>query len=114
VLEVAGVLVAGLLVVVAGVPAAGVTAEVTVPAAEVTVPVVEVTAPAAEDAVPETAEVREPPRLEAAWVAAEAGAAIRRPMPNARHRPPTAVPKMYNSTFRTGTYQPFMPGTLIT
>jgi hypothetical protein len=26
----------------------------------------------------------------------------------------TAAPKAHNSTFRTGTHQPFMPGTLVT
>jgi hypothetical protein len=69
---------------------------------------------AAVDAVLDTAETREPPGPPEAPVAAEAGAASSRPMPNARHRPLTAAPKVYNSTFRAGMYQPFMPGTLIT
>ncbi len=95
----------------------GAAAEATLPAAAVTGAAAEVTVPAAEDtapAVPETAETREPPRPAGAWVAAEAGAASSTPMPNARHRPLTTTPKAHNSTFRTGTHQPFMPGTLVT
>jgi Mg-chelatase subunit ChlI len=120
----------------------GAAAEATLPAAEETVPAVDVTAVAVEDAgvavedagvavedagvavegtaaaaafaAAETAETSEPLRTAGGWVAAEAGAASSTPMPNARHRPLIAAPKAHNSTFRTGTYQPFMPGTLVT
>jgi hypothetical protein len=69
---------------------------------------------AAAFAVPETAENSGPPRPAEGWVAAEAGAASSTAMPNARHRPLIAAPKAHKSTFRTGTHQPLMPGTLVT
>jgi hypothetical protein len=93
----------------------------TVPeAAEVTCEAAEVTAGtdlAAEPTVPVTAldpsDTTEPSPLGEPWVAALAGPASSRPMPNATHRPPIAAPQMYRNTLRTSRHQPFMPATLI-
>jgi hypothetical protein len=106
--------VAGVDAVVAACEGDGVSAEVTLSAALDTVPAAEVTAPTAELVVPDTVDTSEPPMPGEVWVAADAGAASRMPMPNARHRPPTAAPKEHKSTFRAGTHQPFMSGTLVT
>jgi hypothetical protein len=88
----------------------------TVPvAAEVTCETVPVTAGTAVSTVPLTtpdnAEPSPPP--EELWVAALAGLARARPMPNATHSPPSTAPQVYRNTFRARWIQPFIPVTLI-
>jgi hypothetical protein len=110
-------------------PAAEVTPETaafTMPAAAFTVPVaaevtgetVPVTTGTAVSTVPLTplttpdnAEPSPPP--EELWVAAFAGPARTRPMPNATHSPPSTAPQVYRNTFRARWIQPFIPVTLI-
>jgi len=102
------------------VPAAVLAAELVVPVAALAVPV---TAPvvvlAAVLAAPVTVLVTEGrtgpsgPEL-AGTTAAAAGVAASRPMPTRRHRPPSAAPMVYISTFRADVHQPFMRVTLIT
>jgi len=47
-------------------------------------------------------------------MAAAAGVAASRPMPARMHRPPSAAPMVYKSTFRAGRHQPFMRVTVVT
>jgi hypothetical protein len=109
------------------------TAESTVTAAEFTVPAAAFTVPAAAEVTGETVPVTtgtavptvpltplttpdnaEPsPPPEELWVAAFAGLARTRPMPNATHRPPSTAPQVYRNTFRARWIQPFIPVTLI-
>jgi hypothetical protein len=94
-----------------------VTAETVPPTAEVTPETAEFTVPAAAEVTGETVPVTtgtdvstvplttpdnaEPsPPPEELWVAAFAGPASSRPMPNATHRPPNAAPQVYKNTFR--------------
>jgi hypothetical protein len=58
-----------------------------------------------------TAEPRRPPGE--GWVAALAGPARSRPMPNATHRPPIAAPQVYKNTLRTSRHRPFTSATII-
>ncbi|MGH3186016.1 MAG: hypothetical protein ACRDOL_01860 [Streptosporangiaceae bacterium] len=58
-----------------------------------------------------TAEPSRPPGE--GWVAALAGPASSRPMPNAAHRPPIAAPQVYKNTLRVSRHQPFTSATLI-
>ena len=58
-----------------------------------------------------TAEPRRPPGE--GWVAAFAGPARSRPMPNATHRPPITAPQVYKNTLRTSRHRPFTSATLI-
>jgi hypothetical protein len=108
-------------------------AEFTVPAAAFTVPAAAFTVPAAAEVTcetvpvttgtavptvpltplttPDNAEPSPPP--EELWVAAFAGPASSRPMPNATHSPPSTAPQVYRNTFRARWIQPFIPVTLI-
>jgi hypothetical protein len=72
------------------VPAVLVAAEVTGEAAVTAAGMAEVTAPVVPLTTPETAEPGPPPA--GPWVAALAGPASSRPMPNATHRPPIIAP----------------------
>ncbi len=47
-------------------------------------------------------------------LAAGVAGVTRRPMPVGMHRPPSAAPTVYKSTFRAGRHQPFMPATVVT
>jgi hypothetical protein len=58
-----------------------------------------------------TAEPSRPPGE--GWVAAFAGPARSKPMPNATHRPPIAAPQVYKNTLRTSRHRPFTSATLI-
>jgi hypothetical protein len=107
----------------AAVLAAELAVPVTVLAVPVAAPVAEptavVAAPVAVLAAPvtvlDTEDKTEPgsPEL-GGTVAASAGVAASRPMPTRRHRPPSAAPTVYESTFRAGRHQPFTSVTLIT
>ena len=91
-----------------------VAAEVTWAAAVVVAGTAELTAPVAPLTTPETVDAAEPstPPVEP-WVAALAGLASSRPMPNATHSPPITAPQVYRNTFRTSWHQPFIRVTLI-
>ena len=93
--------------------ATGEAAEVTREAAQVTAGTDPVDEPTVSVTVPDTLNTREPSPLGEAWVAALAGPASSRPMPNATHRPPNTAPQVYNNTLRASRHQPFMPATLI-
>lgn len=93
--------------------ATGEAAEVTREAVRVTAGTDPVDEPTVPVTVPDTLDTREPSPLGEPWVAALAGPASSRPMPNATHRPPNTAPQVYKNTLRASRHQPFMPTTLI-